>query len=55
MQVISAVLYAIGIILGIAGCAGAFLWAPLMWCAMAGLVVVAAAFTISGGQLSGFR
>ena len=47
---ISAALYVIGITLGTVGCVGAFLWAPLLWCAIAGLVVIAASFTISGSR-----
>jgi len=50
VQVISAALYVIGITLGTVGCVGAFLWAPLLWCAIAGLVVIAASFTISGSR-----
>ena len=55
VQLISAMVYAIGITLGAVGCVGAFLWAPLLWCAMAGLVVIAAAFIIDVGQLGGSR
>lgn len=49
VELISALLYAIGITLGAIGCLGAFMWVPLLWCAIAGLVVIAASFTISGG------
>ena len=36
VQLVSAVLYVIGITLGAVGWLGAFLWAPLLWCAAAG-------------------
>jgi hypothetical protein len=52
VELISALLYAVGLTLGAVGCVGAFMWAPLLWCAMAGLVVIAASFTISGGGFS---
>lgn len=47
----AAVLYVVGITLSAVGCVGAFLWAPLLWCAVAGLVVIAVSFTISGDRL----
>jgi len=50
VQLVSAVLYVIGITLGAVGWLGAFLWAPLLWCAAAGLVVIAVSFTIIGGR-----
>ena len=50
VQLVSAVLYVIGITLGAVGWLGAFLWAPLLWCAVAGLVVIAVSFTIIGGR-----
>jgi hypothetical protein len=40
----------IGIALGVVGTVGAFLWAPLLWCAAVGFVVIAVAFAISGGR-----
>ena len=51
VQLASAVLYVTGITLGVVGCVGAFLWAPLLWCAAAGFVVIAVSFAISGGRL----
>lgn len=50
MQVISATLYVVGISLGAAGCAAAFLWAPLLWCAPAGLLVIAVSFIFGGAR-----
>lgn len=51
VQLAAAVLYVLGITLGLVGCVGAFLWAPLLWCAAAGFVVIAVSFAISGGRL----
>lgn len=50
LQVASAGLYLIGFALGVVGTVGALLWAPLLWCAAAGFVVIAVAFAISGGR-----
>ena len=51
VQLASAVLYVIGIALCGVGCMAAFLWAPLLWCAAAGLVLIAVSFIVSGGRL----
>ena len=51
LRVVSAVLYVAGIALTIIGSVGAFLWTPALWCAVAGLVVIAAAFAVTGGRL----
>ena len=51
LRVVSAVLYLAGLALLITGSVGAFLWTPALWCAIAGLVVIAAAFAIIGGRL----
>jgi len=48
VRLTSAVMYLIGITLGTVGCLGALLWAPLIWSTVAGLVVIAASFTVSG-------
>lgn len=49
LRVASAVLYLIGIALGVLGTVGGFLLTPLLWCAAAGFVLIAIAFAISGG------
>ena len=51
VQLVSAVLYVIGITLGAVGWLGAFLWAPLLWCAAVGLVVIAVSFAMISGRL----
>lgn len=51
VRVVSAVLYVAGLALMITGSVGAFLWTPVLWCAIAGLVVIAAAFAVTGGRL----
>lgn len=51
LRVVSAVLYLAGLALMITGSVGAFLWTPVLWCAIAGLVVIAAAFAVTGGRL----
>ena len=51
VRLVSAVLYVAGIALMITGAVGAFLWSPVLWCAIAGLVVIAAALTVAGGRL----
>jgi hypothetical protein len=50
VRLVSAVLYVAGVALMITGAVGAFLWAPVLWCAIAGLVVIAAALAITGGR-----
>ena len=45
-----AVLYAVGTTLMVAGCTGAFLWAPLLWCTAVGLVVIAVSFAVRAGR-----
>jgi hypothetical protein len=35
----------------ITGSVGAFLWAPVLWCVVVGLVVIAAAFAVTSGRL----
>jgi len=49
--VVSAVLYVAGLALIITGAVGAFLWTPVLWCAIAGLIVIAAALALTGGRL----
>ena len=51
VRVVSAVLYVAGLALIITGAVGAFLWTPVLWCAIAGLVVIAAALAVTGGRL----
>ena len=51
LRVVSAVLYVAGLALMITGSVGAFLWTPVLWCAIAGLVVIAAALAVTGGRL----
>jgi hypothetical protein len=51
LRVVSAVLYVAGLALMITGAVGAFLWTPALWCAAAGLVVIAATFAVTGGRL----
>jgi hypothetical protein len=51
VRVLSAVLYVAGLALMITGAVGAFLWSPVLWCAIAGLVVIAAALAITAGRL----
>ena len=51
LRMVSAVLYVVGLALMITGSVGAFLWTPVLWCAIAGLVVIAAAFAVTGGRL----
>jgi len=51
VRLVSAVLYVAGIALMITGAVGAFLWSPVLWCAIAGLVVIAAALAITAGRL----
>jgi hypothetical protein len=48
---VSAVRYVAGLTLMITGAVGAFLWTPVLWCAIAGLIVIAAALAITGGRL----
>jgi hypothetical protein len=48
---VSAVLYVAGLALIITGAVGAFLWTPVLWCAIAGLIVIAAALALTGGRL----
>jgi hypothetical protein len=48
---VAAVLYVAGLALLITGSVGAFLWTPVLWCAIAGLVVIAAALAVPGGRL----
>ena len=50
IQLISAMLYVIGITLGAVGCVGAFLWPSLLWSTLGGLVVIAVSLTISDGR-----
>ncbi len=50
VRLVSAVLYVAGLTLMITGAVGAFLWAPVLWCAIAGLVVIAAALAITGDR-----
>jgi len=50
VRLASAVLYAAGIALVVVGTVGAFVWAPLLWSAGVGLVVIAVSFAISGGR-----
>jgi hypothetical protein len=52
LQVVSALLYVTGLALMITGSVGAFLWSPMLWCAIAGLVLVAVAFAVTGGRLA---
>jgi hypothetical protein len=49
--VVSAVLYMAGLGLLAVGSVGAFLWTPVLWCAIAGLVVIPAALAVTGGRL----
>jgi hypothetical protein len=51
LRVVSAVLYVAGVALLITGSVGAFLWSPVLWCVIAGLVVIAAALSVAGGRL----
>ena len=51
VRVVSAVLYVAGLALMITGSVGAFLWTPVLWCAIAGLVVIAAALAVTDGRL----
>ena len=51
VRLVSAVLYVAGVALMITGSVGAFLWTPVLWCAIAGLIVIAAAFAVTGGRL----
>ena len=51
LRVVSAVLYVAGLALIITGAVGAFLWTPVLWCAIAGLIVIAAALALTGGRL----
>jgi len=51
LRVVSAVLYVAGLALMITGSVGAFLWAPVLWCVVVGLVVIAAAFAVTSGRL----
>jgi len=50
-RLVAAVLYVAGLALLITGSVGAFLWTPVLWCAIAGLVVIAAALAVPGGRL----
>jgi hypothetical protein len=51
LRVASAAVYVAGLTLMITGSVGAFLWTPVLWCAVVGLVVIAAAFAVTGGRL----
>jgi hypothetical protein len=51
LRVVAAVLYVAGLALMIMGSVGAFLWTPALWCAVAGLVAIAAALAVTGGRL----
>jgi hypothetical protein len=44
-------LYVAGLALMVTRSVGAFLWSPVLWCAVVGLVVIAAAFAVMGGRL----
>ena len=50
LRMVVAVLYVSGLALMVIGSVGGFLWVPLLWCAAAGLVIIAAGFAISGGR-----
>jgi hypothetical protein len=51
LRLVAAVLYVAGLAMLITGSVGAFLWTPVLWCAIAGLVVIAAALAVPGGRL----
>jgi len=50
LRVVSAVLYLAGLALLVIGSVGAFLWSPVLWCAIVGLVLIAGAFVVAGGE-----
>ena len=50
LRVVSAVLYLAGLALLVIGSVGAFLWSPVLWCAIVGLVLIAGAFVVAGGR-----
>ena len=50
VRLLYAVLYAAGLALGAIGSLGALIWAPLLWCAAAGLVVITVSFAVSAGR-----
>ena len=50
LRMVVAVVYVSGLALMVIGSVGGFLWVPLLWCAAAGLVMIAAGFAISGGR-----
>ena len=45
-----AVLYTVGVALTVIGCAGAMAWAPLLWCAATGFVLITVAFAVRAGR-----
>lgn len=45
-----AVLYVAGIGLMVTGSVGAFLWAPLLWCAAVGFGLIALSFAVRAGR-----
>ena len=45
-----AVLYVVGIVLMVAGCTAALIWAPLLWCSAVGFVVIAVSFAVRAGR-----
>ena len=45
-----ALMYVVGITLMVAGCTGALLWAPLLWCTAVGFVVIAVSFAVRAGR-----
>ncbi len=51
LRVFCAVVYVAGVALLLVGAGGAFMWAPLLWCAAVGFVAITVAFAISGGRL----
>ena len=49
VRVFCAVLYLAGVALLLLGAGGAFVWAPLLWCAAGGFVAITASFALGDG------
>lgn len=50
VQLFYAIVFTAGLILAVVGAAGALLWAPLLWCAAAGFILITVSFTIRVGR-----
>jgi len=50
VRLLYAVLYAVGLLLTAVGSVGALIWAPLLWCAAAGFVVITVSFAVRAGR-----